>query len=317
MDITQENVLMPILEALKRAYAKHGRDQWGRHEFYGILLEEVDELWDAIKRDEPLERVVSEVIDILVVGIRYMETGDRHMGPLPLPEPDYDMAEEQRKPISERAWNKKPEPAWLTARNEVFRAAGVNQDVPFRGYNPWPYGIADAIQAGPVSPVPATDWDKVRISAVRSARPQRGGMVYPPNPHDVQGHHHNALDPVAAISPEHNPNGVFLKQPDGTWSYLGEASAIDFDAIQAPYVVALGRTLTDPRWGLRDPEKRSPVMPSPGGLGYGDPAKSHSGGMGLIQWTGEGPAADRDPTPEQMERNRQGHAVDQRDLHVD
>ncbi len=34
-----------IAEELGRAYAKHGCVPWGRHEFYAILLEEVEELW--------------------------------------------------------------------------------------------------------------------------------------------------------------------------------------------------------------------------------------------------------------------------------
>lgn len=72
-----------ILEELDRAYAKHGRETWGRHEFYAILLEEVDELWDAIKADLPMEEVLSEVVQVAAVCLRYMETGDRYRGPHP------------------------------------------------------------------------------------------------------------------------------------------------------------------------------------------------------------------------------------------
>lgn len=67
-----------VREELARAYAKHGREQWGRHEFYGILLEEVDELWDAIKADEPLARVHEEAVQVAAMCIRYIETGDRY-----------------------------------------------------------------------------------------------------------------------------------------------------------------------------------------------------------------------------------------------
>jgi NTP pyrophosphatase (non-canonical NTP hydrolase) len=67
-----------VREELDRAYAKHGREPWGRHEFYGILLEEVDELWDAVKRDEPLERVHAEAIQVAAMCFRYIETGDRY-----------------------------------------------------------------------------------------------------------------------------------------------------------------------------------------------------------------------------------------------
>jgi len=67
-----------IKEQLDRAYAKHGSEKWGRHEFYGVLKEEVDELWDAIKGDEPMENVVAEALQVAAVIFRYLETGDRY-----------------------------------------------------------------------------------------------------------------------------------------------------------------------------------------------------------------------------------------------
>ena len=41
-----------MLAELAHAYAKHGARPWSRHEFYAVLKEEVDELWDAVKQDE-------------------------------------------------------------------------------------------------------------------------------------------------------------------------------------------------------------------------------------------------------------------------
>lgn len=70
-----------ISRELDRAYEKHGRDQWGRHEFYAILKEEVDELWDAIKADKPQEDVRDEAIQIAAMVFRYLETGDRYREP--------------------------------------------------------------------------------------------------------------------------------------------------------------------------------------------------------------------------------------------
>lgn len=67
--------------ALSHAYAKHGRLPWGRHEFYGILREEIDELWDAIKSDAPTADVLAEAIQCAAVIRRYCETGDRYLGP--------------------------------------------------------------------------------------------------------------------------------------------------------------------------------------------------------------------------------------------
>jgi len=70
-----------IASELDRAYAKHGRGQWGRHEFYAILKEEVDEMWDAIKADDPIEDVRNEAIQIAAMVFRYLETGDRYQEP--------------------------------------------------------------------------------------------------------------------------------------------------------------------------------------------------------------------------------------------
>ena len=63
---------------LDRAYNKHGALPWGRHEFFGILYEEVDELWDAIKQDLPREELLKELVQVAAMCVRYYETGDRY-----------------------------------------------------------------------------------------------------------------------------------------------------------------------------------------------------------------------------------------------
>lgn len=60
------------------AYRKHGAEPWGRHEFYAILKEEVDELWDAIKSDAPQQEVEAELVQVAAMCLRYYETGDRY-----------------------------------------------------------------------------------------------------------------------------------------------------------------------------------------------------------------------------------------------
>lgn len=79
-----------ISAELTRAYGKHGAEPWGRHEFYAILLEEVDELWEAIKRDEPQERVEAELVQVAAMCFRYFETGDRYRRPQYPHDPLYD-----------------------------------------------------------------------------------------------------------------------------------------------------------------------------------------------------------------------------------
>ena len=67
-----------VRDEVDRAYVKHGSEPWGRHEFYAILLEEVEETWDAIKCDAPQEIVLGELVQVAAMCLRYWETGDRY-----------------------------------------------------------------------------------------------------------------------------------------------------------------------------------------------------------------------------------------------
>jgi NTP pyrophosphatase (non-canonical NTP hydrolase) len=79
--LTRDQIAHAITCELDRAYSKHGREQWGRHEFYAILKEEVDELWDAIKTDAPQGEVRKEAIQVASMVFRYLETADRYREP--------------------------------------------------------------------------------------------------------------------------------------------------------------------------------------------------------------------------------------------
>lgn len=79
--------LAAVLAEADHAYRKHGAKPWSRHEFYAILKEEVDELWDAIKADKPIEEVLKEAMQIACVCLRYAETPDAYRGEHPLPLP--------------------------------------------------------------------------------------------------------------------------------------------------------------------------------------------------------------------------------------
>jgi NTP pyrophosphatase (non-canonical NTP hydrolase) len=76
--ISADQIHEIAVDALDEAYNKHGREPWGRHEFYAILKEEVDELWEAIKKDKPAQDVHEEIVQIIAVCYRYFETGDRY-----------------------------------------------------------------------------------------------------------------------------------------------------------------------------------------------------------------------------------------------
>lgn len=73
LELRKEFTRLVTIE-LERAYVKHGQTPWGRHEFYAILLEEVDELWNAIKADAPQDHLLSEIIQIAAMCYRYIET---------------------------------------------------------------------------------------------------------------------------------------------------------------------------------------------------------------------------------------------------
>ena len=79
-NISRTQFFEQVSDELERAYNKHGAEPWGRHEFYAILKEEVDELWDAIKTDAPTSDLYDEAIQVAAMCVRYFETDDRYRG---------------------------------------------------------------------------------------------------------------------------------------------------------------------------------------------------------------------------------------------
>ena len=79
----RQEIFSAIEAELDHAYAKHSSAPWSRHEFYGILKKEVDELWDDIKSDAKQEDVVAEALQVAAMAIRYLETGDTRRGEYP------------------------------------------------------------------------------------------------------------------------------------------------------------------------------------------------------------------------------------------
>ncbi len=65
--------LKEVLEHYQNIKIRHPENYASRHEAYGILMEEVDELWDEIKTNAPTERFKSEVLDAIVVLVRVLE----------------------------------------------------------------------------------------------------------------------------------------------------------------------------------------------------------------------------------------------------
>ena len=58
---------------LARARAKHG-PMHSHHEAYAVLLEELDEVWDEVKRQQPdAQRIIAELVQVAAMCARWAE----------------------------------------------------------------------------------------------------------------------------------------------------------------------------------------------------------------------------------------------------
>lgn len=73
MNYINQSVISEIDIELKRAKGKFPLDFHSTHEGYGVLKEEVDELWDVIKSDGPKNRLRSESIQVAAMAIRIIQ----------------------------------------------------------------------------------------------------------------------------------------------------------------------------------------------------------------------------------------------------
>lgn len=48
---------------------------------------------------------------------------------------------------------------------------------------------------------------------------------------------------TVGYEPANNPNGVYLRQEDGGYKYIGDAATLEWSALEPPYTIALGKTL--------------------------------------------------------------------------
>lgn len=55
---------------------KHGRTYASRHEMHSVLREELDELWDEVRKNGSRERVRAELIDVMCVALRALRQLD-------------------------------------------------------------------------------------------------------------------------------------------------------------------------------------------------------------------------------------------------
>lgn len=65
-------IYLDVHDELYSATAKYGAFQT-KHEGYAVLLEEVDELWDAIKENASVADMRKEAIQVAAMAIRFVK----------------------------------------------------------------------------------------------------------------------------------------------------------------------------------------------------------------------------------------------------
>ncbi|MBC9913142.1 hypothetical protein [Chitinophaga varians] len=67
------NIAEAIDDELSKAKAKHGENPFhSPHEGFAVLKEEVDELWDEVKKDSDRETMKKEAIQVAAMAIRFI-----------------------------------------------------------------------------------------------------------------------------------------------------------------------------------------------------------------------------------------------------
>ena len=78
--MTRSEIFDAISKELDRAYSKHGRSPWQRHQFYGIITEEFKEMEAEIFKGGTIpfdeESMKKEIIQVASMCFRYLETGN-------------------------------------------------------------------------------------------------------------------------------------------------------------------------------------------------------------------------------------------------
>ena len=81
--MTRDEFFLFVTAEIDKAYRKHGRHPWGRHEFLGVITEEFREMEVEIFKggSVPFDRTAlqREIIQVAAMCLRYLETGDRYL----------------------------------------------------------------------------------------------------------------------------------------------------------------------------------------------------------------------------------------------
>jgi hypothetical protein len=76
--MTRDDIFIKISNELERAYSKHGKAEWARHQFYGIVTEEYLEMQTEIFKGGEIpfdeQKMIKEIIHTAAMCVRYLET---------------------------------------------------------------------------------------------------------------------------------------------------------------------------------------------------------------------------------------------------
>lgn len=68
-----DSLLADVKKEILKAREKHGDHHFhSKHEGYAVMREEVDELWEAIRHDNPGEHVRMEATQVAAMAVRIM-----------------------------------------------------------------------------------------------------------------------------------------------------------------------------------------------------------------------------------------------------
>ncbi len=73
MEGLNSKIAFEINEEIIKAKTKHPGDFYSLHEGYAVLLEEVDEVWDDIKKDQSKETIKKELIQVAAMAVRMIQ----------------------------------------------------------------------------------------------------------------------------------------------------------------------------------------------------------------------------------------------------
>ncbi len=81
-NLAMSHYLNLIAMEVRRSIELHGCPLWGRHEAYAIIKEELDEVWDEVKKDGESIELTIEVIQTAAMCVRYLATDQKMIGSL-------------------------------------------------------------------------------------------------------------------------------------------------------------------------------------------------------------------------------------------